>query len=138
MNRTGSRNRLFRFFMAVLIILFAAGLFMLAAELGEWNHGKSAYQYSELQKCAEKRDYPELISMLAYNEIYGLKTEKDTAEFSTLAEYYENAMLYHAYEKNGDAEITEEYAEKLDVLLNGMNDEDIIKAAEAIRTYGIH
>ncbi len=94
------------------------------------NHKRhfDAYEVSSLSRDLDKADYPTLIEDLMYNEIYQLKPVTDTSQYSYAVSYYQAAMLYNAYNKNGDTAKAQETAALMKEYLSHIQDTTVLNA----------
>lgn len=135
MNKATSGEKLWRIATVFLMIVLALNLMIFFSQIKHHSSRGYAYEYSEFSRAVQKKDYPRLVDAVVNNDTRGLKAQKDTSQFSLLAEYYHAAMLRHAFAVNGDNAAAEGQQQIMESLKSAMTDSEILTAADEIQNY---
>ncbi len=91
-------------------------------------------EYGDLQRWMAAGNYPEVLAMVSRNQAVSAKTRKDTSEFQAVADYYEAASLYRAFQEAGDMKRAARMKERMEKAKQGLITEEFTEAAERIRS----
>lgn len=102
----------------IVIVILCIVFFIQTASL-IWHVVEDKHVYndisdeSELLSRLRYQDYDYLLDAVYKNEVRNVPKEGDMEALYAVAYYYENAMMYHAYQTTGDAVKAKERYEKM-------------------------
>ena len=130
--KTAGKNRTLFIVVIILAVLLVINVLIFVNRL--YDTRDYEYEYSDLSHAVKERSYSELASMVKHNDKSIKKPKEDTTDFSLLMDFYEAANMYDCYALSGDTERAAEQAEHMDELESRMTDEEVIAAAEELRS----
>ena len=100
----------------IIIIVLCIFLFLFTITfIGETIEYNKSYTYDDttLLRYVSYQQYVDLVDAVYANEAKGVSVKKDMEEVYALAHYYNNAVLYYAYQGIGDMEQAQIKYEKM-------------------------
>lgn len=98
-NKIKGKRSILQIVAVFLTAIFVVNLFALLLSIKERLSYDIGYDYSEMQRAYEEKDYPLISSMVYYNEVYGKNEKEKTTEFIDIVKQYENDLIQDAYKK---------------------------------------
>lgn len=99
MNNLKAKKSILQIVAILLTIIFVINLLVLFIGIKSYFSYDYGYDYSEMQRALEDKDYPLLSDMVQYNEVKGLNKKEKTSEFMDDVKKYENDLIQDAYKK---------------------------------------
>ncbi|MBO5209560.1 MAG: hypothetical protein J6B68_09490 [Lachnospiraceae bacterium] len=109
----------------IIIIVLSVVLFFLTIAfligIMDYQRGYKVTE-SDMINYVRYQEYDSLVDTVYNNEANGVKHTGDMEELYAVAYYYENAVLYHAYQVSGDSKGAQEKYHKMEEYESQMGD----------------